>query len=372
MLKILSENLKIIMVGAISILMIIAAAIVISLYFGGNVGRQLVVTDIKGSVYISRDGKRVGANKNSRLKSGDVVTTAKDASLRISMDGDKSVWVEPDTSVYIYYTDVASKGDISVNLTKGAVICQLNDKLKKNATFSLKTPNSSVSVKGTVFRAEFGYEEEYKDYKNVMITQVQNLEGSVSLQLYDAQKQPFELPMVLIERTAAQMITAEDMCEYGYLNYSFDLLSLSDLTLGEMIQIRTETELAFSPEELNRAYKTARDMRLEQEAATETSDSEPISETSSETVAKTSETTSRTAETTVPEQSETEEPSSYGTLRTTQQTHEYTTYSGIKWWEMTGNTNTGTDDYEDWFSDEETVFGEETTATVGTSAAANQ
>lgn len=353
--------------------MIIAGAIVISLYFGGDVTRQLTVTDISGSAYISRGTRRTNADKNSRLQSGDIITTSENGSLRINIDGNKFVFVEPNSTVYIYFTEIASKGDISVNLTKGAVICQLNEKLKKNATFTLKTPNSSIAVRGTVFRTEFVYEKEYMGYENVMITRVQNFDGTVELQLYDSEKQPSNLPMVLIERTAAQMVTAENLCKYDYLNYSFDLLTLSDITLGELIRAGTETELAFTREEVNNAYKIVMNELLKQETASDTVTEESSSETAaSSATTETEPPPTETAVTTVPTDTETNgDPSSGGTLRTTQQTHEYTTYSGIKWWEITGNENTGTDGYDDWFADDETVFGEETTVTAGTSAVQN-
>lgn len=353
LIKILSENLKLILIGVISILMVLAGAIVLSLYFGGDVARQLIVTDISGTAYISRDSKRMNADKQFSLKSGDVITTAEDSYVRISIDRDKFVWIEPESTVYIYFTEVDSKGDISVNLTRGAVICRLNNKLRKNASFSLKTPNSSVSVKGTAFRAEFDYVKEYMDYKDVMITQVQNFDGTVSLQLYDADKQPYELPMILLERTSAQMLTSEEMCRYGYLNYSFDLLTLNDLTLGELIRACAEKELAFTPEELNHAYKIVRDERLRRETETES-----VTDAGSETTITTTVTVTEptTVTTSPPTETETDEES-YGTLNTTLQTHVYTTYSGVKWWEITGNTNTGTDDYDDWFADTDDLGG---------------
>lgn len=353
LIKILSENLKLILIGVISILMVLAGAIVLSLYFGGDVARQLIVTDISGTAYISRDSKRMNADKQFSLKSGDVITTAEDSYVRISVDRDKFVWIEPESTVYIYFTEVDSKGDISVNLTRGAVICRLNNKLRKNASFSLKTPNSSVSVKGTAFRAEFDYVKEYMDYKDVMITQVQNFDGTVSLQLYDADKQPYELPMILLERTSAQMLTSEEMCRYGYLNYSFDLLTLNDLTLGELIRACAEKELAFTPEELNHAYKIVRDERLRRETETES-----VTDAGSETTITTTVTVTEptTVTTSPPTETETDEES-YGTLNTTLQTHVYTTYSGVKWWEITGNTNTGTDDYDDWFADTDDLGG---------------
>ncbi len=385
MLKILSENLKLIMIGLVSILMIIAAAILISLYFGGEVSRELIVTDIQGTATISRETKIVNASKNSRLMSGDIINTDKDSSLRISIDDDKYILVEPESTLYIHFTDIASKGDISVNLSKGAVICEVNKKLNKNATFKLKTPNSSINVTGTVFRTEFEYASEYMGYENVMITQVQNFEGSANLQLYNLNQEPQDLPMVLTERTSAQLLTAENLCQYGYLNYSFDLHSMNSMVLGELIRAQKNKELAFSPEEVASAFKSVSLEEKRQETMTVTTTVSESTETETTTSSATSKTTEAVTSTDTeplpttdmpittsppPSGSEADMPSSYDTLSTTQKQHAYTTYSGIKWWELTGNSNTGTDDYEDWFAEEEETEVQEPqeTVTAGTSA----
>lgn len=363
MIKILSENLKLILTGMVSILMILAAAVVVSLYFGGDTARQLVVTDIQGDVYITRDGKRMNISKNSRLKSGDVLNTGENGFVRLSMDGDKYVFAEPNTSVYIYFTEISSKGDIAVNLSRGAVICEINNQLKKNSSFVLKTPNSSSSVRGTVFRASFDVKDSFKGHNSVMVTEIQNFDGSVTLQLYDKGGEAVDMPMLLVERTSAQLITAEDICEYGYLNYDIKLLSLGETTLYEVLRAQNENELAFSRDEINLAYKSV--VEENRRLATETSISEETSESTTYTETTTtasSLTETESEETTVPEST------TYGTLRSTKRTYEYTTYSGIQWWNITGNTNTGTDDYEDWFTEPDENENETATATPNAEA----
>ena len=353
MLKILSEHIRLIMIGLVSILMILAIAILLSLYFGGEVSRDLVISEIQGSALITRENRIVTATKNAHLNSGDIIETDKNSSVRISLDEDKYILIEPESSVYIYFTEIASKGDISVNLNKGAVVCQINNKLKNKASFKVKTPNSSINVTGTVFRTEFDYVSEYMGYKNVMITQVQNFEGSVNLQLYDINQSPQDLPMILTERTSAQMLTAENLCQYGYLNYSFDLCSMNSMVLGELIRAQKSRELAFSADEVTSAYKIVSIEERQMETMTTTTTTIENSETTIETTTPASVETTEEV-TTVPTQISTEDTSSYETLPTTQKKHEYTTYSGIKWWEITGNSNTNTDDYDDWFTEEDT------------------
>lgn len=348
LIKILSENLKLILTGMISILMILSAAVVISLYFGGDTTRQLTVTEITGSAFFTRDGRRIPVSKNTKLKSGDILETEEDATVRISIDSDKFVFVEPNTSMYIYCTDIASKGDIAVNLSRGSVICEINKELKKNSSFVLKTPNSTASVKGTVFRAQFDVKKNFMDYNNVMVTEYQNFDGTINLQLYDSNGEPFELPMVLVERTSAQMITSEDVCKYGYLNYDISLISLSEMTLHEVLRAQNAKEIGFSPDEINLAYKSV--VEENRRLATMTG----TTETTEETTVTTTTTTSATTETETSPPSETTAPeSTYGTLRSTQRTYDYTTYTGVKWWEITGNSNTGTDGFVDWFDPDE-------------------
>lgn len=367
LIKILSENLKLILTGMISILMILSSAVVISLYFGGDTTRQLIVTEITGSASFTRDGRRMSVNKNTKLKSGDILETDEGATVRISIDDDKFVLVEPNTSMYIYCTDIASKGDIAVNLSRGSVICEINNELKKNSSFVLKTPNSSAAVKGTVFRAQFDVKKNFTYsndvYNDVMVTEYQNFDGMINLQLYDSKGEPFELPMVLLERTSAQMITSEEVCKYGYLNYDISLISLSETTLHEILRAQNAKEIGFSPDEINLAYKSVveENRRLE----TMTGITEMTEET---TVTTTTTTTPATTETEAPSSETTAPESTYGTLRSTQRTYVYTTYTGVKWWEITGNTNTGTDDYDDWFDPDRYENENETAAAVPSEA----
>ncbi len=366
LIKILSENLKIILVGMVSVLMIIAVAILISLYFGGNMTRRLVVTEIKGSAYLTRNGKRYNADKNIVIQSGDVISTDSDAYMRIRIDDDKYVYIEPESSLYIYFTDIASKGDISVNLTGGAVICEINKEPEKNSSFTLKTPNCSASVRDTVFRTEFEYHESYKGYNNVMITEVQNLKGSMELQLYDSSQQATDLPRLLVERNCAQLITSDELCQYGYVNYGIDLSAYDEITLREILRAENENGLAFSADEVNAAYINSVNKAQHPEGSVSNipteSTSAPLTEYSPPETEESS-TSPEPVETTVPPP-ENEPDEYYGT---TKQTYVYTTYTGIKWWELTGNQTSGYEN-NDIIEDDQDEYQMPETVTAVTSA----
>lgn len=332
----LSDNLKIIIIGLISILMIAVTAILLIIFFGGDRARVIVVTEIKGEISAMRDGHKINISKGTRLGSGDIISTGKDSSLRLRLDPDKYAWIEPETSCYIHYTGVELKGDIAVNITGGAVICQINENLSDKMTFRVKTPNSAINVRGTVFRTEFDYLETFLDYTDVMITNVQNFSGAVNIQLYDVNAEKVELPMLLTERTEARLMTSENVSQYLFLNHETDIYKLRDGTISDIIKISGEKKTAYSIEELSHAFRAASDERRRIE--------ESVSETAPpEETAVTERTTAAPIETAPPlpdwepEISEPPAATTADTLPTVMsQIGEYTVYSGPRWWEAAG------------------------------------
>lgn len=341
LLNIFFENLKLIIIALISIILVIIIAILLSLTFGGDVIRQPSIADIKGIGYVYRDGNKMTANKRMKIKSGDIISTDDESFIRVFVDNDKYVVIEENSSASIYFTEVAEKGIIDVSITEGSVLCQLNNPLKKKASFKVKTPNAMADVRGTVFRASFTYADKYMGYEDVYITEINNFAGSVNIQLYDYNKEAVDLPMLLIERASAKMITGLDVSQYIYLNHDTDMFSLPERTLIELLRISTINEISYSTDELNTAYKAVlRKISNKSETTTEiTNISAEISATTAETT--TSATSQFTDETSITE---------IGTLATTRKTHAYTTFSGEKWWEIpyTGDANFSDDnDFDD-------------------------
>ena len=312
--NIIRDNLKIIIGALIALIFIIIGAIWLSITFGGQAYRNITVSDISGSVTVIRDTRQFFASKNTVLKSGDIINTTETSRLRIRMDFDKYVVIEPNSTVYIYHTGITDSGEISVN------------------------------VRGTVFRTEFELKPEYKGYKDVMITHVQNFEGSVKLQLYNTNSEKVDGPMLLTERTSAELISCSEFAQYGYLNYDTDLYALNELTVMEMIRISGERSIAYTLDELNIALKAVRRRIADESAAAETT---LPPETESSEITEASVTTTVPSETAPPAtEAVTEVPSSVvteappvtetttNTLATTRATQAYTIYTGPKWWEM--------------------------------------
>ncbi|MGN0667433.1 MAG: FecR domain-containing protein [Huintestinicola sp.] len=251
----LYENIRWIVVGAIAVVSVILIIVIYTLICSGSNDRKIEITDISGSAFVLKDDGQINADRHTKLESGDVIITSSDSSLVFSVDGNKKIYVEPESTLYIYYTDASDKGSIVVNLTEGAVTCRLDSKLKRNSAFEVRTPNAVIGAKGTVFRTQFDYYESYKNLTNAMLTEIQAVENEVTVQLYDNAGQPEGELMLLTEKKSAQLLTSDSKAQYNYLNQDTDINTFSKSALESLIRVSAERMTAYSLTELNAAYQ---------------------------------------------------------------------------------------------------------------------
>lgn len=322
--KKISESQKLAIVIALAAVTIIAVITAAVLFIKINVNRSVKVADVNGVVSITRNGIPVNPAAGIPLKSGDVISTDAESTIRVCIDGDKWVSFEPNTSAYINYDGTVGNGSTYVNVTNGAVIARLDKTLPIKSVFAVKTPNAVVNARGTVFRTEFSLENDYQNYKDVYVTTVHNIEGTVALQLYDLNSQPVENNMLLLTKTSAQMISCKDITEYLYLNQDYSAADLKYYTLKELIRICSERNISFTLSELNDALFRAAERLLVESSPTQTTvtetepsevtttvtEEETQTETTTEETTTVPETTTTTTETTTEETSESESETS--------------------------------------------------------------
>ena len=322
--KKISESQKLAIVIAIAAVTIIAVIIAAVLYIKINVNRSVKIADVNGVVSITRNDIPVNPAAGIPLKSGDVISTDAESTIRVCIDGDKWVSFEPNTSAYINYDGTVGNGSTYVNVTNGAVIARLDKSLPIKSVFAVKTPNAVVNASGTVFRTEFSLENDFQNYKDVYVTTVHNIEGTVALQLYDLYSQPVENNMLLLTKTSAQMITCRDITEYLYLNQDYGADDLKYYTLKELIRICSERNISFTLSELNDAlFRAAERLLVEsspvQTTVTETEPSE-VTTTVTEEDTQTETSTDETTTAAVPESTATASETTTTSETTTEET----------------------------------------------------
>lgn len=319
-----SESQKLAIVIAIAAVTIIAVITAAVLYIKTNINRSVKIAELNGAVSITRNGIPVNPAAGIPLKSGDVITTTSESTIRVCIDGDKWVSFEPNSSAYINYDGTVGNGSTYVNVTNGAVIARLDKSLPIKSVFAVKTPNAVVNARGTVFRTEFSLENDFQNYKDVYVTTVHNIEGTVALQLYDQNSQPVENNMLLLTKTSAQMISCKDITEYLYLNQDYSAADLKYHTLKELIRICSERNISFTLSELNDALFRAAERLLVDSTPVQTTitEAEPseVTTTVTEEETQTEATTEETTTTTVPETKTASEPTTEETSESESET----------------------------------------------------
>ncbi len=251
----LTEHALALVIAAIAAVSLILIIIIFTLASSGSSDRKLSIKDISGSAFILRSDGQIPADKNTVLESGDVIITSSDGEVKLAADKDKYIYIEPDTTLYVNFTDVSEKGSVIVNISEGSAICRLDSKLPKNAAFEVRTPNAVISATGTVFRTDFSYLDTYGGHDAVKLTDVDCAEGTVDIQLYDDNASPADQLMLLAAGKSARLMTCADSSRFEYLNSDTDLYSLSESTLRTYIRISADRPLAYPSADLNNAYQ---------------------------------------------------------------------------------------------------------------------
>ncbi|MDY3791483.1 MAG: FecR domain-containing protein [Oscillospiraceae bacterium] len=297
LMQFLTEHALMLVISAIAVVSLILIIIVFTLVSSGSSGRELRIKDISGSAFILKNDGQIPADKNTVLESGDVIITASDGEVKLAADKDKYIIIEPDTTLYVNFTDVSEKGSVIVNISEGSAICRLDSKLPKNSAFEVRTPNAVISAAGTVFRTDFSYLDSYGGREAVKLTEVECAEGSVDIQLYDDNAAPADQLMLLAEGKSARLMTCADIARFEYLNSDTDLFSLSESTLRAYIRIAADRPLAYTLTDLNNAYQSVLGIAGNSSVSSETVSLPESTEISFSTANVTSETTNVTSET---------------------------------------------------------------------------
>jgi hypothetical protein len=344
------ENLIVFIIGAVCIVIVLLIAVIAAMNWGGMKTRVVTVSEISGEAHFVRDARQYTVVKNAAIHSGDVITVEEGGRVRIKLDPDKYLIIEENSSLYIDFTDVQSKGAISVNLLYGSVISRVDNPIGERDLFVVVTPNGTAETKTAVFRTEFTYYEEYAEGLPAKITDVENFSGNIVLQLYDDNSEKSGAPMIQTEKTTARLITTPGVTQFSALNLPLDLTKLPESSLGEVVRIAGERKTGYEISELNSALKAVAAMNyptatvptiptdIDTEQIIITAKTEPPPPTQA-TISEPETTAITTTADSVIE-----------TVPTTAQTFgEYTEYTGEKWWldfpENTDSETSQNDDY---------------------------
>ena len=140
---------KVTMIGGTTV---VAVGIIVAVLLQGGGYRSILVKQVEGTVNIVGEKNNGEAYSGERLYSGDDVTVLEASSLTMCMDNDKYVYADANTHFKLEASPAKEDSRIRIILDKGSELNELKSKLGSNDSYEVDTPNSTMSVRGTVFR----------------------------------------------------------------------------------------------------------------------------------------------------------------------------------------------------------------------------
>ena len=188
--------------------------------------RQIKVYEIEGSATVTREGTgEVEPYVNMMLQNKDKAETATASYVQLQLDGDKYVLMEPSTKI---------------NLTQGAIVNKIEKALSEDSTYEVTTPNSTMAVRGTTFRAEVTYDENGESY-----TALEVCEGKVECRLIAPDGTVSKEPVLVEAGERVKIRGTSEISEYLGDKEEFDYDAFKEKVLwfiGFVEETETETE----------------------------------------------------------------------------------------------------------------------------------
>ena len=167
----------IIVITAGVLVAIIVALVLFLTVFRKDAYRILKVFEYSGKASVTRqDIGNIEPYNNMVLESGDTVALD-EGKLVLLADEDKYIHLEEGTELVLNATGSSDTSKTTIELKSGAITNDIQNKLSEGSSYEVNTPNSTMSVRGTIFRVEV-YEE-----NGIKYTRVSVFEGKVASRL---------------------------------------------------------------------------------------------------------------------------------------------------------------------------------------------
>jgi len=166
----------VIIVSGIALVAVIALVLFLTV-FKKDAYRILKVFEFAGKGSVTRqDIGDIEPYSNMVLETGDTVALD-EGEMVLLADEDKYIHLEEGTELVLNAAGGSESSKTTIELKSGAITNDIQNKLSEGSYYEVNTPNSTMSVRGTIFRVEV-YEE-----NGIKYTRVSVFEGKVASRL---------------------------------------------------------------------------------------------------------------------------------------------------------------------------------------------
>lgn len=175
----LNKKQIIILVAAAILVLILAIVLIILLNSDKKEEYRIIkVYETEGNNIVTRDKiGEITAYENMVLENGDNVSVG-NGKLTLKLDEDKYVYAQSNTRFELLATGSPKDSKTTINLIEGSIANDIQNKLSDDSYYEINTPNSTMSVRGTIY-----YVSTYEDENGKRYTKVTVFDGVVDTDL---------------------------------------------------------------------------------------------------------------------------------------------------------------------------------------------
>ncbi|MGN0722074.1 MAG: FecR domain-containing protein [Anaerovoracaceae bacterium] len=207
---------------------------------GGKAGesaRTIMVEETNGTtVVLDEENGSTNAYKGMHLFSGNDVTVQKASNMTMLLDMDKYVFAEETSHFWLEASGSSDSSKTVIYLDEGAVLNRIKNPLENGSVYQVDTPNSTMAVRGTVFRVVV-----LKGKDGQVYTYLQVFDGSVKVDLkntegeYNGVSETFDAGQAAVIRgntDISEFIVGED----GQIASQIDVSSLPPEIVEKLLE----------------------------------------------------------------------------------------------------------------------------------------
>ena len=235
-------------IGGVTVVLIAVAIVLFIVLKKDESYRLLKLLEFQGAGSVTREGKgEITPYANMVLENGDIVALDT-GTLTIQADDDKFIYFDEHTKIRLNASGSDQNSKTNIEIMAGGITSDIRNKLSADSSYEINTPNSTMSVRGTVFYT-FIYEIDGVKYTRVCV-----FEGVVTTHLVykDGTVSEVEVPV----GKGKEVIIYEDGTTTDYLYdepQDIDYNTLPDEVLVELRDIvNSGKELSITSPEITR------------------------------------------------------------------------------------------------------------------------
>ncbi len=200
---------KMIPIGIAAVLVVVLLVIAFVFLFNKKEAYRIIkVYEVNGKATVERESiGQMDAYANMVLESGDTVSL-QSGEMTLKLDEDKYVYVEADTQFRLIATGNAANSKTSIALDHGAITNEIQNPLNQDSSYEVNTPNSNMSVRGTVFRVHTYFVD------GVRYSKVSVFEGKVESRLRYADGKLSDEPVLIQNGDEVIIYDDEESTDY--------------------------------------------------------------------------------------------------------------------------------------------------------------